>query len=286
MIEVTDAGPLTLVQDVGRPGHAAVGVSPSGALDARAFADANRLVGNRPDAAVLELLLGPVVLHARAPLWLAVTGARGPVTVRGRPAPLDRAFPVGTGEDVAIGRAELGLRYYVGARGGLDVPTVLGSRSTDTLSGLGPAPVRSGAVLAVASAVGLDPVPPVDWLPTSTPDGIAHLRVRPGPRRDWFAASAWHTLLGQPWTVSPQSDRVGLRLGGRPLERRVHDELPSEGTVTGALQVPPSGEPILFLADHPTTGGYPVIGAVASADLPLAAQLRPGERVRFVGARL
>jgi allophanate hydrolase subunit 2 len=128
----------------------------------------------------------------------------------------------------------------------------------------------------------LGPVPPLDVLPASAPFlGEVTMRVLPGPRLDWFAASAWDSLRGQSWAVTAEADRVGVRLAGRPLERTRNDELPSEGVVTGALQVPPSGLPILFLADHPVTGGYPVIGVVRREDVRLAAQLRPGQRVRF-----
>jgi allophanate hydrolase subunit 2 len=130
------------------------------------------------------------------------------------------------------------------------------------------------------------PVPPLDGPPvTAPPVGEVLLRIRPGPRRDWFAGGAWRALLEEPWTVGRDADRVGLRLDGPELQRLRHGELPSEGVVTGALQVPTGGRPVLFLADHPTTGGYPVIAVVAAADVPLAGQLRPGQRVAFAEGR-
>ncbi|OUE05598.1 KipI antagonist [Clavibacter michiganensis subsp. michiganensis] len=186
------------------------------------------------------------------------------------------------GDALEIGVADAGIRWYVAVRGGIDVARVLGSRATDLLSRVGPAPVAVGDVLPVGSAPAR-PVPPVDSLAVSAPaDGEVLLRASPGPRLDWFIDGSWSALLGRAWEVTAEADRVGVRLDGEPLERRISGELPSEGVVTGALQVPPSGRPILFLADHPMTGGYPVIGVVARDDVRLAAQLRPGQRVRFV----
>jgi allophanate hydrolase subunit 2 len=164
-------------------------------------------------------------------------------------------------------------------RGGVDVPVVLGSRSTDTLSGLGPPRLTTGASLPVGTLAADEPF--VDVAPVRPPSSAPVLRVLPGPRRDWLAPTAWTALTGQEWTVSADSDRVGLRLDGPVLERVRTDELPSEGLVPGALQVPPDGAPVLFIADHPVTGGYPVLAVVATADLPAAAQLRPGDRLRF-----
>jgi len=283
---VERTGPLMLVQDAGRPGHGGIGVSPSGALDPRALADANLLVGNAPGAAGLEIVLGGAVLRATAAVWVAVTGAVGPLTRTVgrtvRPAPYARAMLLDAGDVLEVGTAERGIRWYLAVRGGVDVPPVLGSRATDLLSRVGPAPVAVGDALPVGSAVA-GPVPPVDSLAVSAPaDGEVVLRVAPGPRLDWFVDGSWDALLDGTWEVTAEADRVGVRLDGRPLERLVAGELPSEGVVTGALQVPPSGRPILFLADHPMTGGYPVIGVVARDDVRLAAQLRPGQRIRLV----
>jgi allophanate hydrolase subunit 2 len=156
---------------------------------------------------------------------------------------------------------------------------VLGSRSTDTLSGLGPAPLAVGDRLAVGQAMGDEPV--VDVAPVAGPQSAPVLRVLPGPRRDLLVPGAWQALVSGRWTVSSDSDRVGVRLTG-PALLRAHDaELPSEGLVPGAIQVPPDGTPVLFLVDHPVTGGYPVLAVVVTADLPGAAQLRPGDEVGF-----
>jgi biotin-dependent carboxylase-like uncharacterized protein len=176
-----------------------------------------------------------------------------------------------------------GLRSYLAVRGGVDLPPVLGSRSSDTLSGLGPSPLAAGDRLPVGSLAGEQPL--VDVAPVAPLPDRPVLRVLPGPRRDWLQASAWGELTSQEWAVSADSDRVGLRLTGPRLLRARTDELPSEGLVAGAVQVPPDGGPVLFLADHPVTGGYPVLAVVVTADLPLAAQLRPGDGVRFRPAR-
>jgi allophanate hydrolase subunit 2 len=155
---------------------------------------------------------------------------------------------------------------------------VLGSRSTDLLSGLGPAPLKAGDVLPIGCEHG--PMPGVDLAPVADPAaGEVAVRVTPGPRQDWFPEGA---LIGQTYTVSTNSNRIGVRLEGTPLQRLREGELPSEGMTLGALQIPPSGLPVLFLTDHPVTGGYPVIAYVAGADLPLCAQLRPGQTLRFV----
>ncbi|WP_344123597.1 5-oxoprolinase/urea amidolyase family protein, partial [Kocuria aegyptia] len=278
---VDAAGLQTLVQDRGRAGSAALGVSPSGALDTAAAGSANRLVGNGPGAAVLEHLLGGLELTAHGEHVLAVTGARAALTVTGpapwRP-PLGAPFALRDGERLAVGAVTAGARVYVGVRGGVAVPPVLGSRSTDTLAGLGPAPLATGDALPVGPDPGTAvqrPEPPVDWA------GVASVRVVPGPRDDWFTPAAVEAFFSREWELTPESDRVGLRLAGEPLERMRTDELPSEGTVPGCVQVPPSGLPVVLFQDSPTTGGYPVLGVVHPEDLAVLAQLRPGQRLRF-----
>jgi biotin-dependent carboxylase-like uncharacterized protein len=283
VLTVLAPGPLSTVQDRGRPGWASIGVTRSGAADRSAADLANRLVGNDPAAAVLEVTAGGLQVRAGRALLVAVTGAPAPVTVDGRAAPFDAPLTLHAGQVLGLGTPPVGLRSYLAVRGGIDVPPVLGSRATDTLSGLGPEPVRPGDVLPVGGLAAEEPV--VDVAPVRAPSTRPVLRVLPGPRRDWLAAEAWTALTAQDWTVSPDSDRVGLRLAGPRLDRARTDELPSEGLVPGAVQVPPDGAPVLFLADHPVTGGYPVLAVVTTDDLPVAAQLRPGDRVRFRPAR-
>ncbi|MFJ8184165.1 biotin-dependent carboxyltransferase family protein [Streptomyces sp. NPDC096105] len=282
-LSVVRAGALTTVQDRGRPGHAHLGVPRSGALDGPAAALANRLVGNGPDAAVLETTLGGCSLRPRSAVTVAVTGAPCRVRVDGRPAAWGAPVRVRAGAVLDVGPAVLGVRAYVAVSGGVAVEPVLGSRSTDLLSGLGPAPLADGTVLPLGAPTGRHAR--VDVAPQAAPPAELVLRVTPGPRDDWFTAEALRRFLSGTFFVSPASNRIGLRTTGPVLERARCDELPSEGMVLGAVQVPPAGTPVIFLADHPTTGGYPVIAVVHAADLSAAAQARPGTPVRFVAAR-
>ncbi|MFI6340396.1 biotin-dependent carboxyltransferase family protein [Streptomyces sp. NPDC050535] len=282
-LSVVRAGALTTVQDQGRPGHAHLGVPRSGALDGPAAALANRLVGNPSEAAVLETTLNGCALRPRSAVAVAVTGAPCPVTVDGRPAPWGAPVRVPAGALLNVGTARAGLRSYVAVSGGVVVEPVLGSRSTDLLSGLGPPPLRGGMVLPM----GLPGAPHarVDVVPHPGPPSELVLGVTLGPRDDWFTAQALRTLTTRAYRVSSASNRIGLRTEGPPLDRAVPGELPSEGMVLGAVQVPPDGGPVVFLADHPTTGGYPVIAVVRPADLPAAAQAVPGTPVRFTAVR-
>ncbi|WP_433274942.1 biotin-dependent carboxyltransferase family protein [Actinosynnema sp. CS-041913] len=272
-------GPQALVQDLGRPGNAHLGVPPSGALDQPSLRLANRLAGNPETAAGLEVLLGGLALRANASCTVAVTGPSAPVRVNGRLR--DSPCHLRPGDELAIGAPRHGLRCYLAVSGGIAVPPELGSRATDLLSGLGPAPLRPGDELPLGVPAGIptgvDVLPPVH-----VPDELA-VPVHLGPRDEWFDDPAVRLAEGR-WTVSDRSNRVGVRLHGAALDRTAScrgRELPSEGLVTGAVQVPADGQPVVFLADHPTTGGYPVIGVVPPAALPLLAQARPGTRLRF-----
>jgi biotin-dependent carboxylase-like uncharacterized protein len=269
MIEVVAAGPLATVQDAGRIGYAALGVPRSGAFDRDAHRLANRLVGNPDHAAVIEATLGGLHVRLTRPATIALTGALCPA------AP-DWGVPLSlpAGADVRLGTPATGLRSYLAVRGGIAVEPVLGSRSTDTLSGIGPAPLRAGDRLPIGDSAG-------EFVAASAaqPKRSATLPVRLGPRDDWFTAAARGMLQSTGWLVRADSNRIGIRLAGPALER-VHDgELASEPTLPGAIQVPPDGRPILFGPDAPVTGGYPVIAVVT--DLDPAAQLRPGDVVRF-----
>lgn len=279
-LEVVAPGPLATIQDLGRPGYASLGVGASGAADRAALRLANRLVSNAEGAAALEATLGGLVVRARGYLTVALAGASGPVTVAGRGAATHEVLALRDGALLRLGSPVAGLRTYLAVRGGLAVPPVLGSRATDTLSGIGPSRPAAGDVLPVG--VRPDGWPPTDAAPVAPPPaGNLVLRARPGPRDDWFTPAAVDALFREPYEVSPESDRVGMRLHGPALERTRQEELPSEGMVRGALQVPPSGQPTLFLADHPVTGGYPVVAVLADADVDRAAQARPGQHLRF-----
>lgn len=289
VLRVVDAGLQTLVQDAGRLGAAAMGVGRAGTSIRGAYRAANALVGNAPGAAALELGHGGFASDALATTVLALTGAARPGRITGpfgsRSVAQGTPFGLSAGERLTLGPAERGLRSILALRGGIGGEAFLGSRARDTLAGLGPAPVAVGdeirsagaATYAVGAPAGQDPDIPA-------PGDVTTLRVILGPRDDWFNAEAVARLTGQTWKVAPQSDRVGVRLTGDPLRRdTAHTgvELPSEGVVLGSIQVPPDGQPVLFLADHPLTGGYPVIAVVHDDDIDLAAQLTPGSAVRF-----
>ncbi|RKQ35377.1 5-oxoprolinase subunit B/C family protein [Kocuria tytonis] len=347
-LTVAESGMQTLVQDLGRPGLGDLGVVTSGAADRVSAVQANRLVGNHPGAAVLEVTLGGLGLTARGHHVLALGGApvTGTITTpvgddareavtrsegrdparsapvpghpsaveeprsapsaeghgdaaprsrpddlpaesHTRPVPFCAPFALYDGEHLTLDAPSAGLRSYVAVRGGIDVPEVLGSRATDVMSGIGPLPVAAGDELPVrrvpvGHTVGLREDPEVDVPGAGDP---TELRILLGPRDDWFTPGSREALEQQSWRVSGDSNRVGVRLeapqDGTSLERSRTDEPASEGVAIGSLQVPHSGAPVLFLADHPVTGGYPVIAVVLPEDLPLAAQLAPGAEVRF-----
>lgn len=282
-VRVVTPGPLTTLQDEGRPGLASVGVGPSGAADRSAHALANRLLANPRDAATLEVTLGGLRLRAEdRDLLLVATGADLDVLVDGRGQGTNAPFLLHAGEELALGTARSGLRAYLAVRGGWTAPDVLGSRSRDVLAGLGPAPLAADDLLGVGSAP--HDVPAVDVAPVPAPPaGLVTLDLVRGPRDDWLADAS--TLTSTAWEVDPRSDRVGVRLrpAGSGPSPVTHAEpgrhLPSEGLVRGAVQVPPGGEPVVMLADHPVTGGYPVAGVLTEAAADRAAQLRPGQAV-------
>lgn len=287
-LEVVKPGALMLVQDAGRPGLAAIGVSRSGAADRAAYALGARLVGHDVPRggggrAALEVLMGGCQLRARGDLTVALTGAPARVTVDGRPVAFNAVVHVRDGQMLRVGMPTRGLRTYVSVRGGVDVPAVLGSRSTDTLAHLGPEPVTAGVVVPVGDSHSLA-VPVIDAAPvTADPaDETLVLDLLPGPRADWLADPS--ALCTTAWTVTQDSDRVGVRLDGTELARHPDTEgmeLPSEGVVRGTVQVPRNGKPVLFLADHPTTGGYPSVAVLTAESADRAAQARPGRRVRL-----
>jgi len=296
VFEIRRPGPQALFQDLGRRGQAGQGVSVSGAMDRAALRAANRVVGNAAHAAALEIACGGFELVCKANAVVAITGADCPpelINAAGQrlPAHAGSAIALAPGDTLRLGDARAGLRAYLAVRGGFDVAPVLGSCARDTLASIGPQPLAVGDLLAAkpvlhAAVVGADELPPSS-LPTSTDEVV--LDIVMGPRTDWFDADSIEHLCSQSWRVTPQSNRVGIRLEGeQPLARmpeRATAELPSEGTVPGALQVPPSGQPVLFLADHPVTGGYPVIACVAPYHLDLAGQIPIGARVRLRAIR-
>lgn len=275
---VTAPGSRSLLQDGGRPGMAGLGVSTSGAFDRIALRQANTLVGNPPDATVIEIVLGDMAVTARADHVVAVTGAVGPVTVDGSPVAHGRAVRLRSGQTLSIAYFASGLRAYLAVGGGWIATPSLGSMSTDTLAGLGPAPLVAGDELSTG------PVPATPDLADVTPltsGGEMVLDVVPGPRDAWFTAAGMRTLLDTAWTVSSSSDRIGVRLDGPTIERAAAKELPSEPCVRGSIQVAGDGRPVVLGPDHPVTGGYPVIAVVIDAHTDRLAQARPGDTVRL-----
>lgn len=276
-LQVLATGPLALIQDLGRPGLAALGVGRSGAADRRSFQLGARLLAQDYAAAGIEVTLGGLAIRAHGNVMLALTGAPAPATVDGTEVAHLASFVLTDGCTLRLARPPVGLRTYLSVRGGVDVPAVLGSRATDVLSGIGPAPLKVGDVLPVGPRPST--LPNVDLAPVrSMTNGPVVVRAILGPRADWLADP--QLLATTRWTVSSRSDRVGIRLEGQALRR--HDghlgqELLSEGVVRGSIQVPPGGEPVLFLADHPVTGGYPVAAVVKDSDVDLVAQAVPGQ---------
>jgi biotin-dependent carboxylase-like uncharacterized protein len=276
MIEIINPGIAGSFQDLGRLGCSHLGVGRSGAVDRPSHGLANRLVGNDESAATIETC-GGLSLRLHRPAVVAVTGAQGMIEVRhGRPMGVNGVEHLPAGAQLTLRPPVEGMRYYVAVRGGFDVEPVLGSRSFDTLAGLGPR-LHAGQHVAV----GPDPLTPITTDLGVRPPLSDVVHLSEGPRRDWFTPAAWTLLTTKPFVVSPSGNRVGARLGGPALERVAIRELLSEGLVEGAIQVPPDGQPIVMLADHPVTGGYPVIAVVERYDLPSIAQARPGATLRF-----
>jgi len=273
-VEVVDPGPLSTLQDRGRRGWAHLGVPRAGALDRGAAALARRLVGGGPDDAVVETTVGGVVLRPHRAVTLAVTGATCAVRVGERAVAHGAPVTVPAGSRVTVGPAATGVRSYVAFAGGIAVAPVLGSRATDTLAWVGPPRLTAGDLLPLGPTPALPEPPPAVVVRPRDPV----LRLRRGPRADWLDEVGWSRLDGSSYAIAADSDRVGLRLTGPRMSRRA-GELASEGIVLGAVQLPPSGQPVVFLADHPSTGGYPVVAVVEDDDLDACAQLRPGDQV-------
>lgn len=284
-LEVLATGPQATIQDLGRSGLAELGVGRSGAADPPSLRLANRLVGNPETHAAIEITFGGFAVRFTRAALISITGAPCPITLRNSPRPnkagMCAPLHVYAGTELYLGTPARGMRSYLSVQGGIAVPSVLGSRASDTLARLGPPPLEPGSLLRIGEQS--HDYPLVDLAPQPTHPEQPVLRALPGPRDHWFTGEALAALSHRGgYEVTAESNRVGMRLQGPALPRRDQRELPPEPTVAGALQVPPTGQPILFLADHPVTGGYPVIAVVHRDDLPRAAQTRPGQRIRFV----
>ncbi|MEZ0053295.1 biotin-dependent carboxylase-like uncharacterized protein [Mycobacterium sp. MAA66] len=286
-LEILKTGPLALLEDLGRPGLAHLGVTRSGAADRRSHTLANRLVANPHDRATIEVMFGGLSVRVHGGgkdgVAVAVTGADADPSVNGIPFGTNSIHYAHDGEVISLGAPHTGLRSYVAVRGGIQADPVLGSRSYDVMSALGPRPLQAGDVLTVGEHT--DDFPELDQAPVaSIAPNLLELLVVPGPRDDWFIDP--DALVHTEWIVTNRSDRVGVRLSGRPLQLRWPDrQLASEGATRGAIQVPPNGLPVILGPDHPVTGGYPVIGVVADQDIDKVAQIRPGQHVRMHWSR-
>ncbi len=285
-IRIEEPGLLATVQDLGRPGRASLGVAPSGAMDRTALRTANRLLGNPEGAATVEVTMGGFRAVAERDCWFAVTGGWGDIRLGETTVDPYAAHPWRRGTELHLDWFARGARAYLALRGGVLAPEVLGSRSTDLLAGLGPAPLAAGDHVAI----GPEPVTGIPALESALwgapAEGMLDLELGPGPRADWFSPAALDALFTTEWTVSHRADRVGIRLDGAELTRIREGELPSEGMVPGAVQVPPDGRPVILGPDGPVTGGYPVIATLTARGLDVLAQARPGTRLRFRHARM
>ena len=283
-LEILRTGPLAIVEDLGRAGLAHLGVGRSGAADRRAHTLANRLVANPDDRATVEVTFGGFAARVSGgDIDIAVTGADSNPTVDGIILGTNSIHHVRDGQVISLGTPSAGLRTYLSVRGGICVAPVLGSRSYDVMSAIGPSPLRAGDRLPIGEHTA--DYPELDQAPVAALTGTAvELLVVPGPRDDWLVDP--DALVHTDWVASDHSDRVGMRLVGRPLQHRYPDrQLPSEGATRGAIQLPPNGLPVILGPDHPITGGYPVAGVVIDEDIDKLAQVRPGQHVRLHWAR-
>ncbi len=281
-LQVRRAGPQTLLLDGGRWGLQHLGVSPGGVLDQQAAAWANRLLGNAWGTPLLEIALGDVELHSQLDTWLALTGADLPITVDGQPQPGWSRFPLRRGQRLHLGYARSGQRAYLAVAGGFLAPSMLGSCSVQLREGLGRAlQVGDRLLCNPACLPGRASVP---WL--WQPDYRARplLRVMTGGDAARFAEPALQAFFAQPWTLSPASDRMGARLLGEPLSAPSRQW--SQGVVSGTLQVPPDGQPIILLADRPTMGGYPLLGWLHPLDMGRLAQQPAHAQLHFTAISL
>ncbi len=289
-IEIVKPGALDSVQDLGRPGRMRSGVTPGGACDRAALILGNRLVGNSPDAAGIESTLVGPTLRFHADAVVALTGADAGARLNGRPALNWEPFAVREGDELALGAMRDGARTYLCVAGGIDAPIVLGGRGTDLFGKFGG---WQGRALAAGDRLPLgEPLAPAADLlrrrlvAPLVRDSATPVRVVLGPQRDRFTEEGIATLLGAPYAVTPQSDRMGLRLRGPALEHRDGADLISEGIAAGAIQAPGDGQPIVLLPARQTVGGYPKIATVIGADLDRLGQARPGDTLRFAAVDL
>ena len=271
------------VQDHGRPGHAHLSVPPSGAFDRESHDFANRLVGNSEHAAGIELTRATIQIRFDEQATIAVTGAPTSIIIDGRQRESHRAIVVPANTAVLVATQHLGMRSYLAIRGGIAADPVMGSRAYDELSRIGTPPVQTGDTFTIGTDADATPAVARQVTPGVNLSEFVTLHVHKGPRWSYCTSSA--ALIDSEYTVTAQLNRIGLRLAGPAIEWNTAERLPSEGMLTGAIQIAADGQPILFGPDHPTTGGYPVIAVLDERDVSTAAQLAPGTIVRFTLSR-
>lgn len=286
-MKVIAPGPLSTVQDAGRFGYMSTGFSPNGAMDPTAMGVANLLVGNLPGEGVIEMTLMGMSVTFDGTAVVALTGAdMQPFLNDGEaPLPLYTAFEVHKGDVLKMGAAQKGMRGYLAVSGGFDLPRVMGSMSTNLKCGLGGfqgRKLKAGDVLPLRQTVDIAMTGQRRTAPENDYPKKATVRVVLGPQEDYFTQKGIDTFLGSWYTVSGQSDRMGVRLEGMKIENKNGVDIISDGIATGAVQIPASGTPIIMMADRQTTGGYAKLATVISADLRLMAQAAPGTKLRFV----
>lgn len=283
MLKVLDPGILTTIQDTGRWGYQHYGVPVSGAMDVDALRAANQLVCNALDEAALEIH-SPLVLETDTPHLLALTGADARLEINGHALPMRMSIFARAGSTLEIAPKRASGWIYLAIHGGIDVPRVLGSKSTflrGKFGGLDGRALRAGDVLRIGAPTLGDLVTAAGRAGAPRADPHAPIRVVLGPNDDWFTAEALAALTREQFIVSETADRMGYRLRGAPLARRHTREMLSIGVPLGAIQVPPDGQPIVLMADHQTTGGYPIIATVISEDIARVAQCAPGDHLTF-----
>ncbi|MDQ4064700.1 MAG: biotin-dependent carboxyltransferase family protein [Actinomycetota bacterium] len=299
-MKIGDGGLMTTIQDLGRFGYQHVGVTPSGALDQVAHRMANQLVGNPDDAATIEVTLRGPAIEFTDDALVALCGADLSPTIADASIPTRRAIAVRAGAVLRFGRAASGVRCYVATAGGVDTPLVMGSRSTYVRAGFGghegralragdeleTGPISPSASTVLRRALALDDQSAFALTERAAPDDLAEDRSGPvryvrGPHFEMLPAIGRDAFTTADFEVSPRSDRMGYRLKGPHLDLANDGDLLSTGVAWGTVQLPPSGEPIVLMADRQTTGGYPMIATVITADLPRLAQLKPGDMIRF-----
>jgi biotin-dependent carboxylase-like uncharacterized protein len=281
VIEIVRTGMQATIQDLGRSGYGHLGVPAAGAMDPLSLRTANHLVGNGDCAAGIEFLMGRFIVRFVGQHAFCVSGAPVDPRLDGRPVAADAWHLGRPGQILEATRPDFGMRTYLAVAGGIEVPPILGSRSTDTLSGLGPDPLRPGDVLDIGRALRTAPFVDAPSLSAASPNRLVSVSYRWGPREDRFTPAAREALRTSSWQITHRTDRIGVRLQGPTLSYQIQAELPTEGLALGSIQVPPSGQPIIHLANHPPTGGYPVIGVIAGPDVARVAQCTPGTRLRL-----